>query len=175
VRRSLLGLATAGLILAGCTTDLSAPIDAEAYECRPGTEGCDEIRPIGPGGQLEVDMGSYWFEWIDGIAVTGEIEVIAHNVSSEYHNIEFLGAAEGSEFMGGTDGEAVAGAMANETDEGVVALFPGEWTVICNVPGHRAAGMEATITIYATEDEADEALEEFGPTGQPADEADMAG
>jgi len=175
VRRSLLGLATAGLILAGCTTDLSAPIEAEAYECEPGTEGCDEIRPIGPGGELDVDLGNFYFEWNDGIAVTGDIDVIAHNVSSDYHNIEFLGAAEGSTFMGGTDGEAVAGPMGNETDEGIVALFPGEWTVICNVPGHREAGMESTITIYATEEEAEAALEEFGPSGRSEEDMGAAG
>ncbi len=169
MRLSLLGLAAAGLVLAGCSPIPAGAVDAEAYVCEPGTEGCEEIRPIGPGGTIEVDMGSFFFEYIDGIAVTGEIEVIAHNVSSDYHNIEFIGAAEGSSFMGGTDGDAVAGAMGNETDEGVVALFPGTWTVICNVPGHREAGMETEITIYATEEEADEALEEFGPAGPHED------
>ena len=173
MRRSLLGLAAAGLVLAGCSPIPSGAIEAEAYECRPGTEGCESIQPVGPGGELEVDMGSFYFEWIDAIAVTGEIEVVAHNVSTDYHNIEFFGAAEGSSFMGGTDGDAVAGSMGNETAEGTVLLFPGEWTVICNVPGHREAGMETTITIYATEEEAQEALEEFGPAG-PSEE-DMVG
>lgn len=175
MRRSLLGLATAGLVLAGCSNVPAGAIDAEAYECEPGTEGCDEIRPIGPGGELDLDMGNFFFEWNDGIAATGEVEVVAHNVSSDYHNVEFLGAAEGSSFLGGNDGEAVAGAMGNETGEGTALLFPGEWTVICNVPGHREAGMETTITIYATEEEAEEALEEFGPTGQPQDDAAATG
>jgi hypothetical protein len=175
VRRSLLGLAAAGLVLAGCSPVPSGAVEAEAYVCEPGTEGCEEIRPVGPGGELDVDMGSFYFEWNDGIAVTGEIEVVAHNVSGDYHNIEFIGAAEGSTFMGGTDGQAVAGAMGGEVGEGTVLLFPGEWLVICNVPGHREAGMEDTITIYATEEEAEEALEEFGPSGQPEDELAPAG
>ena len=170
MRLSLLGLAAAGLVLAGCSPIPAGAVDAEAYVCEPGTEGCDEIRPVGPGGSLEVDMGSFFFEFTDGIAVTGEIDVIAHNVSGDYHNIEFIGAAEGSSFMGGTDGDAIAGAMGNETGEGTVALFPGTWTVICNVPGHVAAGMITEITIYATEEEAEAALEEFGPTGRLDDE-----
>lgn len=172
MRRSLLGFAAAGLLLAGCSNIPAGAADAEGLECPPGTEGCESIQPVGPGGELEVEMDSFSFEWIDGIAVTGDIDVEAINVSSDYHNIEFLGAAEGSTFMGGTDGEAVAGAEGNETGEGMVQLFPGEWTVICNVSGHRAAGMETTITIYATEGEAEGALEEFGPSGQ---ETDMVG
>lgn len=165
VRRSLLGFAAAGLVLAGCSNIPAGAVDAEALECPPGTAGCESVQPVGPGGDLEIAMESFAFEKIDGITATGEIEVTAVNISSDYHNIEFLGAAEGSSFLGGTDGEAVVGAQGNETDTGEVLLFPGEWTIICNVPGHRAAGMEASVTIYATEDEADEALDEFGPSG----------
>ncbi|TVP65279.1 MAG: hypothetical protein EA340_12770, partial [Nitriliruptor sp.] len=90
--------------------------------------------------------------------ITGEIEVTAVNISDAYHNIEFLGAADGT-FLGGSDGEAVVGADGFETDVGQVALFPGEWLMICNVPGHRAAGMELPITVYATEEEAELAIE----------------
>ena len=173
MRRSLLGFAAAGLMLAGCSNIPAGAADAEGLECPPGTEGCESIQPVGPGGELEIEMGEFFFDFVDGIAVTGEIDVIAPNVGSDYHNIEFIGAAEGSSFLGGTDGNAVAGSMGGETAEGTVLLFPGEWTIICNVPGHRAAGMEDTVTVYATEAEAEAALEEFGPTGR--DTAEMAG
>lgn len=158
-RGFMFGVLAASFVLAGCTSVPEGAIEAQALECPPGEEGCDEIRPVGPGGELEVEMGNFFFTVTDGAPVTGDIDVIAINISDAYHNIEFLGAAEGSTFMGGSDGEAVAGAMGDETDEGVVALFPGEWTVVCNVPGHRAAGMETTITVYATEEEAQEAVE----------------
>jgi uncharacterized cupredoxin-like copper-binding protein len=32
-------------------------------------------------------------------------------------------------------------------DEGKVELKAGEYTIYCNIPGHRAAGMEATVTV----------------------------
>src|SRR5699024_10815390 len=83
--------------------------------------------------------------------VTGEVLVTVDNVSDQYHNAEFLGAAEGSD---------IPEAEAQEVGDGTVLLFPGEWTVICNVPGHRAAGMETTVTVYATEEDAAAAAED---------------
>jgi len=153
VRRTTSMMIAAGVLLAGCATVPDGAIDAQALECPPGTEGCDDIRPVGEGGEFEIEMGNFFFDNVDGTAVTGEIQVTAINVQDGYHNIEFLGAADGSSFMGGSDGDAVVGADGNETGEGTVALFPGEWTIICNVPGHRAAGMEGVVTVYATPEE----------------------
>jgi uncharacterized cupredoxin-like copper-binding protein len=43
--------------------------------------------------------------------------------------------------------EVVASARAGETDRGGVELEPGDYTFYCDVPGHRAAGMEGTLTV----------------------------
>ena len=144
-------LATAGLVaatslvLAACGTVPEGSIEAEAMACPEDSECYDPIQPVGEGGTLEMDMGNFFFDNIQGAPVTGEVVVTVHNVSDAYHNAEFLGAAEGSE---------IPEADGGESGEGTVLLFPGEWTVICNVPGHRQAGMEETITVYATEEEA---------------------
>ena len=161
MRRTTCLMIAAGALLAGCATVPEGAVDAQALECPPGTEGCDDVRPLGDGGDFEVGAGNFYFDVVDGIAVTGDdIEVTLINEQDGYHNIEFLGAADGSAFLGGSDGEAVAGAEGNETGQGTVALFPGEWTIICNVPGHRAAGMEDTVTVYATPEEAEAAEQE---------------
>jgi uncharacterized cupredoxin-like copper-binding protein len=95
-----------------------------------------------------MDTGNFFFDITDQFLVTGEIEVTVANVSDAYHNAQFLGAADGSE---------IPEADGKETGQGSVFLFPGEWTVICTVPGHRAAGMETTVTVYATAEEAEAA------------------
>jgi hypothetical protein len=152
VRLATAGLVAAtSLVLAACATIPEGSVEAEAMACPPGSDCYDEIQPVGPGGTLEMDMGNFFFDSIVGAPVTGEVVVTVHNVSDAYHNAEFLGAAEGSE---------IPEADGNETGEGTVLLFPGEWTVICNVPGHRAAGMETTVTVYATEEEAEAAAAE---------------
>lgn len=153
--RSLPVLAAAAL-LAGCTSVPEGAVTAAALVCPPGDPGCDPVQPVGPGGDLALDMGNFFFDVTDGISATGAVEVTVTNVSDAYHNAQFLGAADGSDLP-----EADGGT----TGTGTVLLFPGEWTVICTVPGHRAAGMETTITVYATAEEA--AAAEAG-TASPA-------
>jgi plastocyanin len=150
--RMTLGLVTASAaLLVGCQTVPEEAKEAAAYECPVGTEGCDVVQPVGPGGEFTVISsreGEFSFTVEDGIAVTGEIQVDFVNEGAGLHNVEALGAADGSDIP-----EAVGG----ESDSGVFLLFPGEWTIICNVPGHRASGMEATVQVFATEEEAAEA------------------
>jgi hypothetical protein len=150
-RRPILALAVAAsFVLAGCNSVPEGAIEAAAFECEAGTPGCDDVLPVGPGGPIEIEMGDFFFTVTDGAPVTGEVEVTVINVSDQYHNAEFLGAAEGS---------AIPEADGREEGTDTVLLFPGEWTVICNVTGHRALGMETTITVYATEEEAQAAIE----------------
>lgn len=163
-------LAATGAVLAGCASAPDGAVQAEEFECPLGTEGCDVNEPVGPGGQMAVTSSvggdEFSFQIDDGLAATGAIEVDFTNAGTTLHNVEFLGAAEGSEVV-----EAVAG----ESDTGTVALFPGTWTFICNVPGHRANGMEATVTVFASEEELEEAEAEGVEPGGEDEEAVAAG
>jgi len=160
----------ATVLLAGCATVPDGAVSASGLVCPPGEPGCDPIQPVGPGGSVTMDMGNFFFDVEPAFPVTGAVEVTVINVSDAYHNAQFLGAADGSD---------IPEADGNQTGTGTVLLFPGEWTVICNVPGHRAAGMETTITVYATAQEAEaarlaagigveEALDETGEGDAPA-------
>jgi plastocyanin len=150
-RRTPLVLAAAAVfVVAGCSPIPEGAVEAEAFECPVGTEGCEDVLPIGPGGTVEMDMGDFFFTVTGGQPITGEVEVTVDNVSGQYHNAVFLGAADGSGLP-----EAEGGEEGTDT----VLLFPGEWTVICDVPGHRQAGMETTVTVYATEEEYEAAVE----------------
>ncbi len=152
-RRYTLGLVAAtSLLLAGCGASVpDGAAEAEPMAAPEGHPDHDPVMPVGPGGDLEMDAGDFWFEITDGLPVTGEIEVTGNNVSNSFHDIHFAGAAEGSEIIEMDGGE---------TSSGTVLLFPGDITFWCDVPGHREAGMEGTVTVFATEEEAQQAAEE---------------
>lgn len=159
--RMTLGLVTVGVVLlGGCQTVPEAAKEAAAYECPVGTEGCDVVQPVGPGGEMEIVSsreGEFSFTVEDGIAPTGEITVSFTNEGTAVHNVEPLGAAEGT---------TIPEAPGGESAEGTFLLFPGEWTIICNIPGHRENGMVDTIRVFATEEEAQEAEAEGEGTGE---------
>jgi plastocyanin len=168
--RMTLGLVTvSAALLAGCQSVPEEAKEAAAYECPVGEEGCDVVQPVGPGGDMRVVSsreGEFSFTVEDGIAVTGEIAVEFVNEGTALHNVEALGAAEGS---------TIPEAPGGEGDEGVFLLFPGEWTIICNIPGHRASGMEATVQVFATEEEAEEAEAEGEDPNEDGGETEGAG
>jgi plastocyanin len=160
-RRFTLGLATAAVaLLAGCSPVPDGAIEARAYVCPVGEEGCPENIPIGDGGQMEVHAGEFYFDVVDGIAVTGEVEItFVNDGPTAFHDLVVIGRAEGSE---------IAEADPGETDTATVLLFPGEWTIFCSVPGHRGAGMEDVIQVFATAEEAAEAEAEGIDPADPA-------
>ena len=77
-----------------------------------------------------------WAEVPEGLPA-GEVTLEIDNQGGILHNlvVEELGD------------ELVAEAEGGATDEGTVALEPGEYTFYCDVAGHREAGMEAVVPV----------------------------
>ena len=153
--------AVTGLLLAGCGSAIpDGAIDSEALRCPPGSDCYDPVQPVGPGGELVIDMDEFSFEVLDGLAITGDVVVTVVNSGQQYHNAVFIGAAEGSDIPANGFGNT-PGAEADPGEEGTatVKLFPGEVTFFCDVPGHRSAGMEATIRVFTSEEDAEAAQE----------------
>ena len=164
----VLSVGALALGAAGCAGVPDGAVDAAAVACPEGSECYDVPRAIGDGGSFTVDAGEFFFENLSGTYWAGDIEVTLDNVGAAEHNIVFIGANEGSD-------NPVAQALGGESDTGTVNLFEGDYIYYCSIPGHRAQGMEGELTVYPTQEQAEENLTEAATEGAgteaPTDEA----
>jgi plastocyanin len=81
--------------------------------------------------------GALSYEQTDVSATAGSITIDFTNMSSLPHDVTI----EGNGASGATD------EITNSSTSTTVDLEPGTYTFFCSVDGHRAAGMEGTLTV----------------------------
>jgi plastocyanin len=79
--------------------------------------------------------GDLSFDQTELTAAAGEITIELVNESGVPHNVEIEGQ------------DAVSETITEGSTELTVTLEPGEYVFFCNIPGHREAGMEGTLTV----------------------------
>ncbi|MGH9084016.1 MAG: plastocyanin/azurin family copper-binding protein [Acidimicrobiales bacterium] len=118
-----IALALLTLVVTGCgDSDDDGGGDA-AGDCSPVASSLT----VGALDELAFDAESY-------DADAGCIEVTYENEGSVAHTLL-------------VDGESGFKLAVGDTDTGTIELDAGEYTLYCDVAGHQAAGMEATLTV----------------------------
>jgi hypothetical protein len=166
-RALVLTLGAVALATAACGSVPEGAVEAEALACPPDSECYDPPRAVGEGGAIAFDTVEFEFINQTGLPVEGDLEVTLDNIGEAEHNILIEGANQGS---------ATADEMTVQPGNivtGEFNVFASEYVYYCTIPGHRSAGMEGVLTVYATPEEAREALgdvETMDPgTQAPAD------
>lgn len=125
-------LAGTVLFLPACGDDGNAdPQPAAARRESPGT------LPAGTGHPIGVTAGDLYFEPETLEAPAGPVAFTLVNEGAQPHSLVL-------DKLGGFRLEVAA---RDDQDKGSVDLKPGEYTYFCDIPGHRAAGMEGTLTV----------------------------
>lgn len=103
----------------------------------PDTAAPDE-EPAGGQAASEVGMQEYEFIPADVTAASGDT-VTATNDGQTTHNLTVM---DGDEELGATDD-----VDPGQSDELKVNFDPGDYEMICTIPGHADLGMEGTFTV----------------------------
>ena len=133
----LLSLALASLALVACGGGDSTATNSGATSPTSSTAAA-----TGGGSPVEIQAdpsGQLAFEQAQLSAKAGSDTIKFTNDSSTAHNVEIEDA--GGNEVASTD--TITGSTAETTAD----LEPGTYTFYCSVDGHRAAGMEGTITV----------------------------
>ncbi|HKJ35331.1 MAG TPA: plastocyanin/azurin family copper-binding protein [Solirubrobacterales bacterium] len=142
---SLAALAIAALALAACGSDDSSDATTEAAtttEEAPAEETTASGDSGGKGGTVEIEADPS-----GGLSyTTGDVSTKAGTVTIDFSNPAALGHDVRVEDSSGND---IGGTtVISESSESVdLDLEPGTYTYYCSVGGHRAGGMEATLTV----------------------------
>ena len=73
----------------------------------------------------------------------GEVIIEFVNRGQDAHNLHVVDASEESEAEGG----AFSSTQPAQHQDQAILLRAGRYTLFCSLPGHRAAGMNATLTV----------------------------
>ncbi len=103
-----------------------------------GCGGQDDLSDLEASNDIHVEAGDMYFEPDAFAAEAGEITFTMDNVGEAIHDL-MIAEPESTHVIGTTE----PGASAT----GSVRLDAGTYTVICAVPGHLDAGMEATLEV----------------------------
>lgn len=88
-------------------------------------------------GSIQMEAGDLYFDPEEYSAEAGEVEIVVENVGAVEHDVVV-------EEVGDT---SVVHVEPGQTGSGTIDLEAGTYTVYCSIPGHREAGMEATLNV----------------------------
>jgi plastocyanin len=138
----LIAAALAAAVFAGCGGDDDDAEESAATPAPTAESPADDSGGSGGGGaKLDFSApedGSLKFDQSDVTAKAGKVTVTFANPSQVPHAVEIEGNGVEEET------ETVTGADAPPIE---VDLKPGTYEFYCPVDGHRAAGMEGTLTV----------------------------
>lgn len=131
-----------GLALTGCLS--SEPKVAEIQQVSAEQRAELQATEAAGGGGGDGGGGPATWVAVDIAYEEAPEEVAAGTVDVELDN---QGNIEHNVVIEELDDQRILDAAAGESDSGSVELEPGTYTYYCDVAGHRAAGMEGTLTV----------------------------
>lgn len=127
------------LVVSGLVLLTAGAVGAEAIQEEHEKHAAEENGQLGEPDLVVTAGPGLIFQETDVSASTSDGLAIEYvNVDAIAHTFLFDGAAPGFKLTVNAEGD---------TDSGRAELTPGTYTFYCDIPGHRQAGMEGTLTV----------------------------
>jgi uncharacterized cupredoxin-like copper-binding protein len=157
----VLALLALGAVASGCGgSDDSSSTSSSSEESSEAAETADTTAATAPAGgeQLNIKMNEYDFIPNDATVKAGSLTINAENVGKMTHELVLAKTNHDPAKLptannGEVDEEALdvvdeaADVPPGETGSFTADLEPGSYVMICNLPGHYAAGMYGSLTV----------------------------
>jgi plastocyanin len=137
----LISIAALGLV-SGCGDD-DEDTDVAATTAPEETTATEPAGGAGGGAATSVEMTEYEFIPNDLTVSSGD-SLSLENTGEIPHNLTIV---EGEPEAGGTELAASDDFPGGESGEMTVDAEPGEYGILCTIPGHAEQGMTGTITV----------------------------
>lgn len=160
---TVLALFATGVIVAGCGGDdaaspAAAPTTTQAAttEQAETSETSQTPATAGPvSGKLTVKMDEFSFTPKDSTIKAGTLKLTAPNVGKATHELVILRTntdpaalpQKGGEVDESTSIGELADVAPGASKSGTFKLKAGKYAIVCNLPGHYAAGMYGSFTV----------------------------
>ncbi|HEX4836013.1 MAG TPA: cupredoxin domain-containing protein [bacterium] len=116
---------------AACSAVLALAFGSGAWQGQPVLSAETAVR---------ITAGEFFFAPREVAASPGAVTVVVRNEGAIEHNVVLAGT-------GGKSVAEVAVIEPGQTAEIKTAIHEGTYTIYCSLPGHREAGMVATLTV----------------------------
>lgn len=116
---------------AACSAVLALAFGSGAWQGQPVLSAETAVR---------ITAGEFFFVPREVAASPGAVTVVVRNEGAIEHNVVLAGT-------GGKSVAEVAVIEPGQTAEIKTAIHEGTYTIYCSLPGHREAGMVATLTV----------------------------
>lgn len=155
----VLAVAASALLTAGCGSDDSSKSTSTpkaSDEAKESTKSEESMPAMKADSTLAVEGGEMYFKPTSYTATAGNVKFVFKNVGAVEHELIVIKsdaaidslkpAADGRVSEDDSVGE-VSETAAGATKSAVIKLEAGKYLIVCNIPGHYAAGMRATLVV----------------------------
>jgi uncharacterized cupredoxin-like copper-binding protein len=148
-----LALLVTAFVIAGCGS--SSSTDNTTTNAKSGTGGATQSTGAAPASTIDTALNEWSIKPSSSVAKSGKVTFNATNDGKLPHEVVVLKTNQAAGSLKVSNGRVsekdsvgeVSDVAAGKSKSGTLDLKPGNYVLVCNLPGHYQAGMYTSLTV----------------------------